>query len=137
MDRFEDLVERGTHFMLQALDASEREVLVRLETGAATGDVKTLQMLQLQRAVLAVGMFSMLEAHLRRPGDGRYAFNEVAARLEEAGEPSLGGEFTVIKHAINTLKHGRGSSYAALTEIPVDRLPFRIKREGEFFFSGG
>lgn len=137
MHRFEDLVERGAHFMLQALDASEQEVLMRLETSAATSDVKTLQMLQLQRAVLAVGMFSMLEAHLQRPEDGKYAFNAVAARLRDASEPSLGDEFTVLKHAINALKHGRGTSYAALTEIPADQLPFRIKREGDYFFHEG
>lgn len=101
MHRFEDLVERGAHFMLQASDAYEIEVLIRLETGAATGDVKTLQMLQQQRAVLAVGMFSMLEAHLQRPGDGKYAFNAVAARLGDAGEHALADEFTVLKYAIN------------------------------------
>lgn len=79
----------------------------------------------------------MLEAHLQRPGDDKYAFNVVAARIRDAGEHVLADEFTVLKHAINALKHGRGSSYVALTEIPADRLPFRIKREGDHFFYEG
>jgi hypothetical protein len=137
MHNFEDLIQHGAHFMLAAIDAAEQDVSKQLETSGAARHVKALQMLQLQRAVLAVGMFSMLEAHLQRPGDGKYAFNAVAARLRDTGEPSLGDEFTVLKHAINALKHGRGPSYATLTEIPADRLPFRIKREGDYFFQEG
>jgi hypothetical protein len=137
MHNFEDLIERGAHFMLSTINAAELEVLKRLETGAAKGDVIALQMLQLQRAVLAVGMFSMLEAHLQGSGDAKYAFSEVETRLQNAGESLLGEEFTVLKHAINCLKHGRGSSYVALMKIPDHRLPFRVKRVGDSFFNEG
>lgn len=137
MHRFEELVERGTHFMLAAIDAAEQDVSKQLETSGAARHVKALQMLQLQRAVLAVGMFSMLEAHLQGSGDAKYAFADVATRLRNAGASSLAEEFTVLKQAVNALKHGSGSSYVALTKIRDDRLPFRIKREGDSFFHEG
>jgi hypothetical protein len=137
MHSFDELISRGAYFMVGAISSEESRTLERLETGAATSDVKALQMLQLQKAVVAVGLFSILEAHLQEDSDTGHAFAEVTERLREKGEVKLGDEFKVLNHAINALKHGRGRSYSALLKIPVDELPFRVKRVDENFFNEG
>jgi hypothetical protein len=62
MHSFADLVNRSTNFALVTLKQAEDEVLEALQTSGATRHVKKLQMIQLHRAVIAVGIFSLFES---------------------------------------------------------------------------
>ena len=136
MHSFAELVDHSTNFGLFTLKEAEDKVIEALQTSGATRHVKNLQMIQLHRAVIAVGIFSLFESivqdRLKCP-DGLAAVLEC---VERAGEVSLGNRFSLFVYAINVLKHGRGRSYDALIAMDAD-LPFRIKRPHEDFFSEG
>jgi len=135
MHSFTDLVDRSTTFTLSALKDAADRTGEALQTSAATPLVKTVQMIQLQKAILAVGMFSMFEAILqdRLSKDG---FREAGAILRGSGQDSLAEHFDDYQLAVNVLKHGRGRSYDALV-AKAARLPFRIKLPGEASFFEG
>jgi hypothetical protein len=136
MHTFTDLVDRCTAFTLEALREATEKAAQALQTSAATPLVKALQMVQLQRTISAVGVFSLFEAILQdglRCSDG---FCEATAILEREGELALKERFSDLRLAINVLKHGHGRSYDALI-ARVGSLNFRVKLPGEnFFFEG-
>jgi hypothetical protein len=136
MHSFSELVERCTAFTLDALEQAEKRLEDELQSSAATHLVKSLQMVQLQRAISAVGMFSMFEAILQDGLGGTYGFCEAEKILDSEGEAALKERFCELQLAINVLKHGRGKSYNALV-AKVSELPFRIKQPGEGFFCEG
>ena len=136
MHSFADLVDRSTNFALVTLKQAEDEVIEALQTSGATRHVKNLQMIQLHRAVIAVGIFSLFESIVQDKLECGNGFVAVRECLEREGEVDLGKRFSLFVYAINVLKHGRGRSYEALIAMGAD-LPFRIKRPGEdFFFEG-
>jgi hypothetical protein len=93
-------------------------------------------MIQMQKAVVAVGMFSLFEAILQDGLDCESGFSEANSTLKRAGEERLCIDFANFQRAINVLKHGRGRSYDELVQR-ADALPFRIKLPTEgFFFEG-
>jgi hypothetical protein len=136
MHPFGDLVNRSTNFALASLKEAEDEVIEALQTSGATRHVKNLQMIQLHRAITAVGIFSIFESIVQDRLECRDGFAMVRDCLEREGEVDLNNRFSLFVYAINILKHGRGRSYDALIAIGVD-LPFRIKRPGEDFFAEG
>jgi hypothetical protein len=136
MHSFADLVSRSTNFALFTLKEAEDEVIEALQTSGATRHVKNLQMIQLHRAVIAVGIFSLFESTVQDRLECRDGFAAVRECLERLGEVDLGNRFSLFVSAVNVLKHGRGRSYDALIAMGAD-LPFRIKRPGEDFFSEG
>ena len=136
MDRFAELVDHCSAFTLEALRQANERALDGLQTSAATPLVKALQMVQLQKAISAVGMFSLFEAMLQDGLECSDGFRAAAEILEGEGETALKERFVDLQGAINVLKHGRGRSYDALI-AKADRLPFRIKRPGEVFFFEG
>lgn len=136
MHSFAELVDHCTAFTLEALRQANGRVLDGLQTSAATPLVKALQMVQLQKAILAVGMFSLFEAMLQDGLECSDGFREAGEILDREGEMVLKERFVDLQLAINVLKHGRGRSYDALI-AKADRLPFRIKRPGEAFFFEG
>jgi hypothetical protein len=121
---------------LEALRQANERALDGLQTSAATPLVKALQMVQLQTAISAVGMFSLFEAMLQDGLECSDGFRKAEEILEGEGETALKERFVDLQLAINVLKHGRGRSYDALI-AKADRLPFRIKRLGEAFFFEG
>jgi hypothetical protein len=133
---FADLVNRSTNFALFTLKEAEDEVIEALQTSGATRHVKNLQMIQLHRAVIAVGIFSLFESIVQDRLECRDGFAAVRECLERVGEVGLSKRFSLFVYAINILKHGRGRSYDELIAMSAD-LPFRIKRPGEDFFSEG
>jgi hypothetical protein len=136
MHSFEDLVQYCTEYSLGNLAETERAVLKALETSGATSLVKALQMIQLQKAVSVVGVFSMFDALLQdrlEVTDGFRAANDL---LEKAGEAELKIRFQDLQAAINVLKHDRGRSYEALVK-KSSSLPFLVKLPGENFFNEG
>ncbi len=107
-----------------------------LQTSGETTLVDVIRMTQLQKAISAVGMFSMFEALLQDGLSCRDGFKGAEALLDQAGETALKERFVDLQLAINVLKHGRGRSYDVLI-ARADRLPFRIKRIGDTFFCEG
>ena len=138
MHSYTELVFRSTEVMLGSLRESSDRLIGLLQESASTPLVKGLQAVQLQKAILAVGMFSIFEARLQdglNCNDG-FGFREVGQVLERAGYAVLKGRLEDLALAINVLKHGRGRSYDALV-AKANTLPFRIKRPGEAFFAEG
>src|SRR5215469_3730759 len=136
MHSFADLVDRSTNFALFTLKEAEDKVIEALQTSGATHHVKNLQMIQLHRVVIAVGIFSLFESIVQDRLKCRDGLDPVRECLERADEISLGNRFSLFVYAINVLKHGRGRSYDALIAMGSD-LPFRIKRPHEDSFSDG
>ena len=136
MHAYDELAEQGMEFSLAALNEAYEKVIEALQTSSATRLVKALQMVQLQKAVLAVGMFSMFEAMLQDGLKCTNGFQEAALRLDARGETALRGSFGDLQLAINVLKHGRGRSYDTLVG-KANELPFRVKLPDEHFFNEG
>jgi hypothetical protein len=136
MHGFAELVDHCTAFTLEALRQANERALDGLQTSLATTLVKSLQMVQLQKAISAVGMFSIFEAMLQDGLESSDGFREAEDILESKGESALKERFVDLRLAINVLKHGRGRSYDALI-AKAERLPFRIKRPREAFFFEG
>ena len=123
MHAFTDLVHRCAGFTLDALDRARIDVHKQLESSAATHLVKSLQMVELQKAIMAVGMFSMFEAALQDGLSCDEGFREAEKILDEEGEVVLKEQFINLQLAINVLKHGRGRSYDGLIK-KASSLPF-------------
>ncbi|EEJ3117987.1 hypothetical protein B8Y45_004608 [Salmonella enterica subsp. enterica serovar Javiana] len=114
MHFFCELIERSTSFTLYSLEQAESEVIEKLQTSSATVHIKQLQMLQLQRPIFAVGMFSIFEAHLQNGLSCQNGFKELRTILDAAGKHELKERFDNYYLAINALKHGDGASYRQL-----------------------
>ncbi len=117
MHAFSELVQRGTTFSLNALEAAQQRVVKELQANAVTPLVKTLQIIQLQKAISAVGMFSMFDAILQDRLQCADGFQDAAALLEAKGEVLLKERFSDLQLAINVLKHGKGRSYDSLGRV--------------------
>ena len=65
MHSFIELVDRCAAFTLETLREANERTIEALQTSGATSLVNTLKMIQLQKAILAVGMFSIFEANLQ------------------------------------------------------------------------
>ena len=136
MHEFSELVQRSTAFCLNALDEAQQCTVDALQTSAATTLVKTLQMVQLQKAISAVGMFSIFDAILQNQLGYKDGFREASQLLEKQGEVTLKENFSNLQLAVNVLKHGKGRSYQELVENAAN-LPFRVKLPDENFFNEG
>lgn len=136
MHRFIDLVDFSTSFTLRALNELNEKTNQELQVGASTISVKTLQMIQLQKAFLAIGMFSFFESLLQDKYSCRYGFDEAKKALLKLGKKELHDRFNDFYCAINVLKHGKGNSYNTLIS-KHESLPFKVKLpENAYFFEG-
>jgi len=136
MHSFTELVDRCATFTLETLREANERTIEALQTSGATSLVKTLQIIQLQKVILAVGMFSIFEASLQECLDCSNGFGEAKKILDDEGELDMQERFDDLFLAINVLKHGRGRSYDALV-VKAETLPFRIKLPDESFFFEG
>jgi hypothetical protein len=127
-----ELVERSARLALHTLKEAEDQVP---QMGGTTAAVKTLQAIRLQKAIIAVGMFSMLESILQDRLKSKNGFSEARRCLKAQKEVALEKRFSQFNAAINVLKHGLGESYEAL--LKHKQLPFRIKHPGDAFFFEG
>ena len=137
MHNFEELVENCAAFTMHTLSESNEKTIEALSTSGATSLVKTLQMIELQKAILAVGMFSLFEASLQDNLNCQDGFDGAKKILLAANETALLESFNDFCLAINVLKHGRGRSYDALVERAKTGLPFAIKMPEQAFFYEG
>lgn len=136
MHTFAEIAHRCTAFTLDALGRAERKLIEDLQTSAATHLLESLEMVQFQKAISAVGMFSMFEAALQDALECEDGFREAKEILDRGGEISLKERFSDLELAVNVLKHGRGRSYDELVAKAAE-LPFRIKQPDEKFFDEG
>jgi len=136
MHSFTDLVDRCATFTLATLREANERTIEALQTSGATSLVKTLQMIQLQKAILAVGMFSIFEANLQEGLSCSNGFGEAKNILVGEGKLDISKHFDNLILAVNVLKHGRGRSYDTLVAKAAD-LPFRIRLPDESFFFEG
>lgn len=136
MHKFSELVQHSASFTLNALSSAQQTLIEELESSARTPLVRALQMVQLQRAICAVGMFSMFDAILQDELQSADGFRKATELLEAVGEISLRERFVDLQLAVNVLKHGRGRSYDALVQ-KASVLPFRVRLPNEAFFCEG
>jgi len=136
MHEFTELVNRSIHFGLNALKDAQARLHKALETSGATTLVKSLQMVELHKVVIAVGMFSIFEAMMQDQLGVDDGFAEVRKLLDCQGQMELRERFSQYTDAINVLKHGRGRSHDALL-ARGDALPFRVKQPDQAFFFEG
>ena len=136
MHSFTELVDRCATFTLETLREANERTIEALQTSGATSLIKTLQIIQLKKVILAVGMFSIFEASLQECLDCSNGFGEAKKILDDEGELDMQERFDDLFLAINVLKHGRGRSYDALV-VKAETLPFRIKLPDESFFFEG
>lgn len=133
MHRFEDLIYHSTSFTLGTLEDTNSKIIAALQTAGSTVHVKNLQMIQLQKAIFAIGMFSMFDAILQDKLSCRNGFESAKKVLIVKQKLELHDRFNDFIRAINVLKHGEGRSYDSLLS-KSEFLPFRIKLKEENFF---
>ena len=114
MHAFPELIERCAAFTLKTLEEAQSRTLETLQMRSATGLVKTLQMIQLQKVVSAVGMFSIFEALVQDRLGYSNGLKEAAEILNSQGDENIKERFSNLRLAINVLKHGKGESYSKL-----------------------
>ena len=136
MHEFEDLLYRGTLFSLNALEEFSRAVHAEGYVVTTTNAVKSLQMIQLQKAIIAIGQFSLFESILQDKLACKNGFSKTKEILREYAEESLLERFEDFYLAINVLKHGRGRSYDILL-LRAQSLPFQVKLPDQSFFNEG
>jgi hypothetical protein len=136
MHQFTELVDRCTQFTLVSLKEVSDNTLKELQTSGATRLVKNLHLIQLQKAIMAAGMFSLFESILQDRLGCQDGFLEASKLLDEKNETQLKEKLSVFQMAINVLKHGRGRSYNALV-AKADSLPFKVKQPTQPFFNEG
>lgn len=136
MHSLEELIGYCTGFTINSLDEVNSKIIEELQTSASTILVKNLQMIQLQKAIFAVGIFSLFESMMQDSFSCENVFKEVKKYLKKKGNNTLLERFNDYYLAINVLKHGRGKSYNELVER-YESLPFNIKLEDESFFNEG
>lgn len=137
MHTFPELVHRCTVFTLNSLHEVHEKTLKALETSGDTSLVKNLQMIQLEKVILVVGMFSIFDAILQNRLNSENGFAEAKSILEKGGEIELLEEFKDYVLAINALKHGKGHSYNKLIAKENLSIQAIVKNPNEDFFSEG
>ena len=138
MHSFPDLINRCTAFTLGALEEVNARTINALQTSGATALIKTLQMIRLQKTIMAVGMFSLFEATLQESLNCKNGFAEAKNILDQNGDAAILERFNDLELAINVLKHGLGRSYHALIaksggtlQTYVKQLNYQVSDEGE------
>lgn len=136
MHEFCELVQHTTAFTLDAIDAALQASTDELRSSAETHFVIALQMVQIQKAISAVGIFAIFDAEIQERLLCRDGFSVANQRLDAAGNGKLRDLFVKLQQAINVLKHGRGRSYDSHVAA-ASALPFRVKLPEEAFFNEG
>lgn len=113
------------HFLLPRLQEAEASILREFEHGMSTVPLRALKSIKLQKAVVAVGMFSLLESSIQAEMGWKRPFSKLEKLLGEKQELALCDLFNAYRLAINVLKHGQGVSLKSL--LSRNDLPFRVR----------
>jgi putative copper export protein len=124
MHAFTDLVEGCATLTLEALRQANKRTIEELQMSAATPLVKALQMVQLQKVLLATGMFSLFEAILQNGLNCSDGFTGASNILDREGEAALTERFRDLQLAINVLS----TAVAAVIQLSLQK-PKRCRSE--------
>lgn len=137
MHRFSELIEKCSSFTLASLNKIENKAIRTLQTNGSTSAVKSLQMINMEKTIFVVGMFSIFEAELQCRLGCTNGFSEAKAIIKQDNNLSLLKRFVDLELAINVLKHGTGRSYKAITTVQGQTLTSKIKKHQEDLFQEG
>ncbi len=135
MHPFSELAMRCVALTSGLLREKREYVLAELQEHGTTVLVKALQAVELQGAVVAVGVVAMFDAALQDALECTDGFQGALQVIEHAGESELYSRFRDVQLAVNVLKHGYGRSHDELLSRR-DKLPFRVRAANEFFEEG-
>lgn len=138
MQRFIQIISESTESHIENFNRIEKLVFAELENSGSDRLVLTLQKMQWERVIFAIGMFSLFEAVIQNElaMDKGSAFKELKQRLEKGDKKELLKNFEEFYYAINVLKHGKGASYTKLLE-KINSLSFEITPADSVFRSEG
>lgn len=85
MYRFTELISQCVAFTLSSLDEVNAKTVGSLQQSGASILMKTLQMIELQKSILVVGMFSLFEAILQDELGCKNGFKGVERLLDKEG----------------------------------------------------
>ncbi|KIC64060.1 hypothetical protein [Chryseobacterium taiwanense] len=136
MHSFKDLAFKSANFSLEMMKHAESKIIEDLQTNGSTVAVKNLQMIQVNKVIISIGIFSLFESMLQEGLQCQNGFEEAKKILINLGKNDLYDLFVDFNCAINVLKHGKGRSYDLLVN-KYSSLPFRIKLPNEDFFNEG
>ncbi|WLP93820.1 hypothetical protein [Psychrobacter sp. M13] len=138
MQRFIQIVSESTESHIENFNRIEKLMYDELQTSGSTRLVINLQKMQWERAIFAIGIFSLFEAVVQNQLEIEKgsAFKELKEKLKRNDKTELLIKFEEFYYAINVLKHGKGSSYTKLLE-KQSSLPFEITPAGSVFRNEG
>ena len=138
MQRFIQIISESTETHIENFNRIEGLIYTELEDSGSTRLVLTLQKMQWERAIFAIGMFSLFEAVIQNEikVEKGSAFKELKQKLEKNNKIVLLENFELFYYAINVLKHGKGASYTKLLE-KRNSLPFEITPANTSFRNKG
>ena len=138
MQRFIQIISESTESHIENSNRIEELVCAELQDSGATRLVITLQKIQWERAIFAIGMFSLFEAVIQNELkiEKGSAFKELKQELRRKNNLELNTKFEEFYYAINVLKHGKGDSYKKLLE-KRNNLPFEITPADSVFRNEG
>ncbi|MFW3411163.1 hypothetical protein ACN9J3_00345 [Aliarcobacter butzleri] len=136
MHNFNELIQYSTSFNLTSINKETKNLYRNLTTNANTSNIKMLQMIELQKVIISIGMFSMFDAIVQNELNCKNGFKRINEILIDKNEIELQNSFQDLSMAINVLKHGKGRSYESLLK-KIDSLKFKIKKYDEIFFDEG
>lgn len=130
------LLTACVNFTFHHTHEAEKQTFKELETSGATRLVNALRVFRLQRAVFAVGMFSMFEALLQSKLKWAQPFIQLDDYLRAHDKHDLASAIIDYRLAVNVLKHGEGRSHQELL-ARADKLEFKIRANGDHFHGEG
>ena len=130
------LLTACANFTLKHNAEIQQKLIEELQTSGATQLVVPLRMLRLQRAVLAIGIFSLFEAPLQSKLGWEKPFDELDTYLRRHAEADLASAISDYYLAVNVLKHGKGRSLDKL-RARAGALEFKVKPLSDTFFDEG
>jgi hypothetical protein len=131
-----ELLTACVGFTLQHTHEAEQQTFKELKTSGATRLVNALRVFRLQRAILAVGMFSMFEALLQSKLKWTQPFIQLDDHLRKNDKAQLASAIYDYRLAVNVLKHGEGRSHQELL-ARADELEFKVGADGAHFHEEG
>ncbi|WP_201548228.1 hypothetical protein [Psychrobacter sp. Pi2-1] len=138
MQNFIQIISESTESNIETFNKVEESTRNKLENLGSTRLVLTLQKMQWERSIFAIGMFSLFEAVVQKELkiEKGSAFKELKQKLKNNNKIELLENFEDFYYAINVLKHGKGMSYTKLLDKQSD-LPFEITPAGSIFRNEG
>ena len=131
-----ELLTACANFTLSHTREVEESTFKDLQSSGATRLIMAHRVFRLQRAVLAVGIFSMFEATLQSKLGWSDPFSDLDRYLKRHTKLEIARSVANYRLAVNVLKHGRGTSYDQLV-ARRSTLDFALRAPDEDFFEEG